>query len=89
MTANADVGRPCLVGPATKSRPVCLECLTLLRRQTSADCAGCGFPMCDRRECLQGKTHARECHQLARLERELNIDWSSQARAPLKKSSSR
>ncbi len=70
--------RPSLVGPATKSHPVCLECLNILQRETSVECANCGFPLCgDRPECLRGRIHARECAQLARLEKRVHLDWES------------
>ena len=41
------IDQPAVVGPATKTKPICLECLKgPLSLSTSIRCEGCHFPMC-------------------------------------------
>ena len=41
------IDKPAVVGPATKTRPICLECFKgPLEPENSVRCQGCHFPLC-------------------------------------------
>ena len=55
------IDQPAVVGPATKTRPICLECHKgPLQEETSERCEKCQFPLCD--TCSRS-TSLRRVHQ--------------------------
>ena len=63
------IDHPAVVGPATKTKPICLECLKgPLSLSTSIRCEGCHFPMCQNCH-VQLSNNSRKLHTV----RECNI----------------
>ena len=57
--------RPSVIGPSTKSSPVCLECLKILTSNDFVRCSNCNFPMCCNECTLVGVRHSSvECDYL-------------------------
>jgi hypothetical protein len=74
------IDQPAVVGPATKTKPICLECLKgPLSLSTSIKCDGCHFPLCQNCHVQLSnnsrKLHTvRECNILAKCERSKAIE---------------
>ena len=63
------IDQPAVVGPATKTKPICLECLKgPLSLSTSIKCEGCHFPLCQNCH-VQLSNNSRKLH----TDRECNI----------------
>ena len=63
------IDQPAVVGPATKTKPICLECLKgPLSLSTSIRCEGCHFPLCQNCH-VQLSNNSRKLH----TDRECNI----------------
>jgi len=75
------IDQPAVVGPATKTKPICLECLKgPLSLSTSIKCEGCRFPLCQNCHVQLSnnsrKLHTvRECNILAKCERSKAIEF--------------
>ena len=66
------IDQPAVVGPATKTQPICLECLKgPLSLSTTSECEGCHFPICqqchDQSSNRSKRFHSdRECNIIAK-----------------------
>ena len=84
------VDKAAVIGPATKTKPICLECLQ--RPQDSlelAKCKGCQFPLCSRCVKLAGMTfHAsKECDFLAKCSHRVKVSLNENFMRPLSSNS--
>ena len=60
------IDEPAVVGPATKTRPICLECLKPPDETNEGFCRECGFIICQDCEKNDRKFHVKaECEILA------------------------
>ena len=60
------IDEPAVVGPATKTRPICLECLKPPDETNEGFCRECGFIICQDCEKKDRKFHVKaECEILA------------------------
>merc|ERR1711892_468547 len=64
---------PLVLGPYTRSKPQCLNCFKVINPQSSIDCPGCDYPVCDEL-CASGRYHKDECELFSSVGFRANVE---------------